>query len=67
VGRYTNPVSSPVKICTLCRIGNEIRQLACEICPESYPAIRYELPSKILRNLVATLQAKERAKQTQRV
>jgi hypothetical protein len=50
-----------------CRIGNEIRQLACEICPESYPAIRYEPPTKILRSLVANLQAKGRTKQTQRV
>ncbi len=50
-----------------CRIGNEIRQLACEICPESYPAIRYEPPGKILRSLVAALQAKERTKQSQRV
>jgi hypothetical protein len=57
----------PILFDVPCRIGNEIRQLACEICPESYPAIRYEPPSKILKNIVAILQAKGRAKQTHRV
>jgi hypothetical protein len=57
----------PILFDVPCRIGNEIRQLASEISPESYPAIRYEPPTKILKNLVATLQAKGRIKQTQRV
>jgi hypothetical protein len=43
------------------RIGNEIRRLAREVSPETFNSIRFEPPVKILKSLVATLQAKERA------
>ena len=42
------------------RIGNEIRRIAKEISPESFNSIRFEPPVKILKSIVAALQAKVR-------
>ncbi len=46
------------KLSDVPRIGNEIRRLAREVSPETFSSIRFEPPVKILKSLVATLQAK---------